>query len=405
MTTKTKIQLATGLALAIFSLSLSLPALAIEYGGIGGRPAYPRGDNPRSQSIFIHNNVQTGSVVNEGIKVLNNTAETKSMVVYATDSVVASGGNFACAQKADGNKNVGNWIKLAKDEVMLASMSNEVIPFAINIPATADVGEHSGCIVIQEKSPSADVKAGISGVSLSFRTGIRVSLTVPGDLKKELKIKDFSVKKNENSSVGGYVLTPTIQNLGNTAVDADTKVSPRYFFGRALRDASGKILTFGGASPVLRGQDASRNYELTRDHLFWGGWYRVGLTVDYNADPNVDENSSQDVVLTHLAGPTLTIFAFPQPVALIIEIVVLLIILLLLYLFIIKWKRKNWIKNNWIEHKVKSGDSVEHLVEHYHVAWKLFVKTNHLRPPYTLKVGEVVKVPPAPEGKAKKVKK
>lgn len=38
--------------LCISSFSLSVEA--IEYGGFGGRPAYPRADNPRTESIFIH---------------------------------------------------------------------------------------------------------------------------------------------------------------------------------------------------------------------------------------------------------------------------------------------------------------------------------------------------------------
>ncbi len=35
-------------------LSTSFSVSAIEYGGFGGRPAYPREDNARTESIFIH---------------------------------------------------------------------------------------------------------------------------------------------------------------------------------------------------------------------------------------------------------------------------------------------------------------------------------------------------------------
>lgn len=38
-----------------FALFLSSSVVyAIEYGGFGGRPAYPREDNARTESIFIH---------------------------------------------------------------------------------------------------------------------------------------------------------------------------------------------------------------------------------------------------------------------------------------------------------------------------------------------------------------
>ncbi len=40
----------TCIAFSLLSTSLH----AIEYGGFGGRPAYPRADNDRTESIFIH---------------------------------------------------------------------------------------------------------------------------------------------------------------------------------------------------------------------------------------------------------------------------------------------------------------------------------------------------------------
>lgn len=39
---------------ALILLSMSFSVSAIEYGGFGGRPAFPREDNARTESIFIH---------------------------------------------------------------------------------------------------------------------------------------------------------------------------------------------------------------------------------------------------------------------------------------------------------------------------------------------------------------
>jgi hypothetical protein len=40
--------------IALTVLGVSFSVSAIEYGGFGGRPAYPREDNARTESIFIH---------------------------------------------------------------------------------------------------------------------------------------------------------------------------------------------------------------------------------------------------------------------------------------------------------------------------------------------------------------
>src|SRR3989339_570136 len=157
---------------------------AIEYGGFGGRPAYPDPNNPRTESIFIHI-LEPGDVQKEGVLTVNNSAERKTMLVYAVDSTPSTGGAFACAQASVTAKDVGAWITLEKSEVTLEPGTSELVPFTITVPKNAGIGEHNGCIVMQEKKEKADGK---SGVSLSFRTGLRVAITIPGELERKLEI-------------------------------------------------------------------------------------------------------------------------------------------------------------------------------------------------------------------------
>lgn len=42
------------LAAIVVAISFTNSLHAIEYGGSGGKPAYPRPDNKRTESIFIH---------------------------------------------------------------------------------------------------------------------------------------------------------------------------------------------------------------------------------------------------------------------------------------------------------------------------------------------------------------
>jgi len=77
--------------------------------------------------------------------------------------------------------------------VTLKPATNQVIPFVIHTPANADVGEHNGCILIQEKKPKSSIDQ--VGVSLSMRTGIRVAITIPGELQRKLEIIGFTVTR------------------------------------------------------------------------------------------------------------------------------------------------------------------------------------------------------------------
>ena len=135
-------------------ISFTQPLLAIEYGGIGGRPAYPDENNERTESIFIYESAP-GTIEEDGIVVVNNTAETKTILVYATDTTPSSGGGFACKQYAEEITDIGTWFKLEKNEVTLPAGKNEIIPFTVSIPSDVSVGEHDACLVVQEKKEAS----------------------------------------------------------------------------------------------------------------------------------------------------------------------------------------------------------------------------------------------------------
>ena len=160
----------TALILSVLLFLLPSTALAVENGGIGGKPSNPRSDNPRSSSIFVYE-LNPGQQINDAVKIYNNTEQTKDIKVYATDSVISSGGAFACAQESDSVKEVGGWIKLDKNDIKLPPKQNETIGFIVDVPKNAEPGEHNGCIAIQENKTSG-VNVG-NGIALSLRSAIR----------------------------------------------------------------------------------------------------------------------------------------------------------------------------------------------------------------------------------------
>lgn len=368
------------LAVAVACAAAPVPARAVEYGGVGGRPANPRPDNPRTESIFVYT-LSPSEELSDGVRVINNTAETKTLQVYAVDSVVSTGGTFACAQRAEAKKGVGSWVTLEKTEITLESLQTEVVPFTVRAPRTAGVGEHNGCIVIQEKKerPSAQDQ---TGIALSFRTGIRMAVLVPGNIVRKLELTGFTVSRKDN---GGVNLQARIKNLGNVSVDADVKVVTKYFFGLTLQEN-------GGQYPVLRGETSELNFELKKP--FWGGWYQAVPTVEYDPNPEAGVGTKSGKALETIAGSPVWFFSAPQPTALVVEALVFLFVLFLLFLAYIHRKRKRWIAQHWVAYGVRSGDDVKSLADRYHISWKLLASANRLEPPYALKPGDRLKVPP-----------
>lgn len=365
---------------------VALPAEAIEYGGFGGRPAFPREDNPRTESIFVHT-LEPGQVQEEGVKVLNNKSETKTLLVYAVDSVRSTDGAFACGQRDEARSDVGSWIALEQTEVTLGSQTNKTIPFTISVPEHASAGEHNGCIIIQEKKAESGAE---SGMSLSFRTGLRVAITIPGELTRKLEIVDFVISKQEN---GDMLLHPAVRNTGNVSVDANVRIATNYFFGLPFAEQGGKY-------PVLRNDVSEWNFKLQRP--FWGGWYRSGMSVEYDehAEAGVGVESGQG--LTRLKGPSHWFFSFPAWPALLIELAILALILFAIRTIRQRGRVHASIRNEWVPYAVLPGESVNAIAERRGISWKLLAKANKLRPPYTLSPGREIKVPPS-RGKTKKL--
>ena len=219
-------------------------------------------------------------------------------------------------------------------------------------------------------------------MTLSFRTGLRVAITIPGELVRKIEIVGFKMKPQKD---GNFLLQPKVKNLGNVSIDADVKVVTRYFFGLTY-------IEHGGKFPILRGEISDWNFELKKP--FWGGWYRSNFVVEYGDDLKTKIGKETGKQKIRLKGPSVWFFSTPKPAALVIEIIVLLLFGFSGFLFWLSRRRKKWIKENWIEYVVKSGEDINSLAKSFNVSWKLLAKVNKLQPPYALESGVKIKVPP-----------
>lgn len=367
---------------ALLVLTPASSAFAVlDYTGVGGRPAYPRPDNPRTDSIFVHT-IEPGESVAEGVRVINNTTEKKTLLVYSADYTPSSDGGFACKQFVEEKKEVGSWITLAKDEVTLEPYTNELVPFTIDVPEDAAVGEHDGCILVQEKKAERGDSENKVGINLSFRTGLRVAVTVPGEIKKELEIVGFDILPSDQ---GAILLNPRLRNIGSVSVDADVQVLTKYFFGKTYAEN-------GGTYAVLRNDVSNFNFKLEKP--YWGGLYSSTFTTEYNNDTTLELGQVGEKNVT-LTGPTVWFFVAPDSQALGIEVGIITFLFILILIVFISKKRKKWMRKNWVSYTVKKGDDIKSVSKNHHVSWKILAKANKLSAPYILEEGQKIQVPPA----------
>lgn len=238
---------------------------------LGGRPARPDSNNPRSQSIFVHT-ISPGETSSDAAIVSNTTDQSQIVDVYAVDAIATNTGSLSCEQRVEEKDSVGAWVKLSLDEVNLGPNSSQEIEFTITVPESVEPGEHNGCLVFQQREEDGEV---LGNVKIRTRQAVRIAVTVPGNLTKELSIDSFNVETTDSAQT--FILKT--KNQGNVSVDIETKVM--------LEDLLGSIVfENNGSYPVLPNRDLELRFE--NDQLpIWGGWYKARATVEYDPRPEV----------------------------------------------------------------------------------------------------------------------
>lgn len=356
---------------------------AIDSQGVGAIPANPRPDNPRTKSIFVYT-LSPGKTANDAIKVVNNTTSRKTISVYPVDSVPSSDGAFACAQAADPVKGVGSWIHLEQSSVTLAPFSSQVVPFTVTPSSGVDVGEHNGCIAIQEnKSPTSTAK---SGVTLSFRTALRVAVTVPGKLVANLQL--VSVKQTAGTH-GSYIVTPVYKNTGNISLDTTINTHYSNLFGQNAGQAT------GGRFPILRDSTGTFNFEIKKP--FWGGLYKRVVTTSYKP---LSTDIKDAPTPKSLAASESLVLLSPQPGGLLVELATLAVIAGAVGFWLNRRYTHQMMLRNSSTYTVKKGDNIQELAGRHNINWKQLARVNGLRAPYALQAGQKLHVPTKSSRKA-----
>lgn len=368
---------------ALTSGLLPASAWAVNYGGVGAVPAYPVPGNPRTQSIFIYE-LKPGQTANDGVKVLNDTNQTQVITLDAVDSELASGGTFTCRQAAEPKTDVGAWITLQETSVTLAPNSSKIVPFSITVPdsGSVSVGEHDGCITVQAASQTS-AESTKAGILLSFRSAIRVVVTVPGKIVKDLAINN--VRVNGMDSNGMYKIAITVNNDGNVSLDAKVNTSLQSILGIQTKN------TNNGITPILPHSTAVLNYTISRP--FWGGWYSVRTSVSYNKDPSTELGMGSNSDLAIKIRDSAVFFALPTAAGGAVESVILVAIIVALYWIIRKRSHAKHVKTHWIEYKVKKNDTLESLASNSGTSWRKIAQVNKLKAPYNLRKDQILKLP------------
>jgi hypothetical protein len=390
---------------SMMGVSLAVSAFVFAAsGGVGGRPANPDPDNPRTQSIFIYT-LESGKTKSDQLY-LSNGGDTDQVVqLYAVDGTVSNTGAFTCKQAVEARTDMGKAIQLSKNEVTVPANGNLLVDFTVTVPAKSDVGEHDGCIVIQKKEDTPQQQTG--SIQVHTRTAVRVVVIVPGDVHREIGIANFtavsSYMKGSKTYIGPQV-SFDLKNEGNVSADVAVTVHVRDIFGNemAVPGSSSQKAFFSGQYPVIADSTFTVNYD-AEDQPFFGGWYKVKADIAYNKKAGTFGVDAAAADIVRVQSKEITIFFWPS-----LWFFVILGLLVLSALSFVGWRfvqsrdakkrardslKRPSEKTMWGPYEIQEGDTIEQLAAKSGVAIGKIAVMNKLDTPYTLEPGQKIYLP------------
>ncbi len=195
-------------------------------GGVGGNPKNIT--DPNNPGWFVYN-LGLGAKHSDVIVVKNGSTKEWLVDVYPADYQESAGGGFGLKQKVEEMTEMGSWIQLETNEILLKPGEVREIPFVITIPENANVGETAGAIMVERRDPHTKdlVKdmEGKNGVRLSIRVGTRVYNVVPGEINEQLEILKTKYSQKRNNEGDRYLsLEVPVENRGNVSTKVEFEV-------------------------------------------------------------------------------------------------------------------------------------------------------------------------------------
>lgn len=251
-----------------------------------------------------------GDVLENQLKVYNPSNSTIGIKMEIED-FKASGelGHVALEPAETETYSIARWITSEPKEFVLGPAEQKFVKFTISVPQNAEPGGHYGSILA---GTTAVVGGEFMGAAVAGRVGALVLLTVSGEMKEELAIKEFSIPYYSEKGPINFIIR--FENKGTVHVKPVGFVTITNFFGKKVVDLE---LPQRNVIP-----NSIRRIETTWNQKWlWGGKYTATLNGSYGAS---------NIPLTPVV---ITFWAFPWKVGLGILVFIILLIL----------SRKRWV--------------------------------------------------------------
>jgi hypothetical protein len=224
---------------------------------------------PATKSYFILN-TKAGATLSESIRVSNTGAVAGGVSIYPVGTTTAPTGGIAYLSKNDPRRDVASWIKLDKQQLILAPGQSQIVSFKLAIPASTHPGVHIGAITVENLTLQHSSGKGAFSINLQKLSIMAVQVNIPGPVLEQMKVTGIKA----GGSNGYQNLLVSMANTGNQMVSPNGTLS--------IDDAQGRLLQVLSFKSGLILPDTGINYPVyLRKQALAAGNYQVSLVMNY----------------------------------------------------------------------------------------------------------------------------
>lgn len=175
--------------------------------------ASPADQNGADGRSWVDLDVDPGASVQEHIAVFNYTDEPLALKLETADGYFTENGRFNMQPSSATPSGAGMWLD-APETITVPPREQAVVPYRIDVPASASPGDYLAGIAATLTTVSADHE----GLSVASRVGFRVMIRVSGELDSRLSVDataQYSPSWNPFQP-GRLEVATTVRNTGNT---------------------------------------------------------------------------------------------------------------------------------------------------------------------------------------------
>jgi hypothetical protein len=227
-----------------------------------------------------------GGLIEGQVQVKNTSLETGTVRLYAVDAATGNTSGIVYGLGDDPKSQVGTWVKLAVEELTLASGESEMVPFTVAVPNDVRGGQHVGAIVAEAVTTQGQQSVQVTNDQAAFhvevkgRSAIAVQVNVPGAVVSQIDVNGIEI--------GGQNGVQTLMlNLHNSGTEIEKPI--------------GRIIITDEAGEQVQGVRFRMDSFLPNTHILYpvpveyqalnAGEYGVMLTMQYGADRQVYEHT------------------------------------------------------------------------------------------------------------------